>query len=223
MVQLRAKGKNITIEEQFEENICPCLGLTRKAIRPVVLNLLSERSEVTTTGRRNPREGRADGGGGQYVRSATRSRHPRKTNPRSCSRAWTRIGRGSRAQNREPVSACRSFRRILAKHGGEFKLKSKLREAHGSQSPSCRRARAAEHSGRLRNAGDPPCRAGASSPEPGRQRAGLSANQKKNGIGEETGISDERQTPRGNRDPLALRPTVEISVTRGRRRSRSPC
>ena len=66
MIQLRAKSKNIRIEQQFESNL-PSLWADEKAIRQVILNLLSNAVKFTPQGGEIMVKAGWTAGGGQYI------------------------------------------------------------------------------------------------------------------------------------------------------------
>lgn len=127
MVQLRAKAKNISIDEQFEPKL-PSVWADEKAIRQVILNLLSNAIKFT------PQNGEIrvkvgwTAGGGQYV--SIRDNGP-GIPEEEIPVVLSAFGQGSiaiKSAEQGTGLGLPIVQAILAKHGGEFKLKSKLRE-----------------------------------------------------------------------------------------------
>lgn len=127
MIQLRAKSKNITIHEQFEPALPP-LWADEKAMRQVVLNLLSNAVKFTPQGGEIKVKAGWTAGGGQYI--SIRDNGPGI--PESeIPIVLSAFGQGSiaiKSAEQGTGLGLPIVQAILAKHGGEFKLKSKLRE-----------------------------------------------------------------------------------------------
>jgi two-component system, cell cycle sensor histidine kinase PleC len=127
MVQLRARGKNIRISEQFEPNL-PAVWADEKSMRQVVLNLLSNAVKFT------PQDGEIavklgwTAGGGQYVSIKDNGPGiPEEEIPVVLSA----FGQGSiaiKSAEQGTGLGLPIVQAILAKHDGELVLKSKLRE-----------------------------------------------------------------------------------------------
>lgn len=127
MVQLRAKGKSITIEEQFEQAL-PDVWADEKAIRQVILNLLSNAVKFTPQGGEVLVKAGWTAGGGQYV--SIRDNGP-GIPENEIPIVLSAFGQGSvaiKSAEQGTGLGLPIVQAILAKHGGEFKLKSKLRE-----------------------------------------------------------------------------------------------
>ncbi|MGF0538482.1 sensor histidine kinase [Agrobacterium sp. ES01] len=127
MVQLRARAKNITIHEQFESAL-PGVWADEKSMRQVILNLLSNAVKFTPQGGEvNIRVGWT-AGGGQYV--AIRDNGP-GIPEEEIPVVLSAFGQGSiaiKSAEQGTGLGLPIVQAILNKHGGEFKLKSKLRE-----------------------------------------------------------------------------------------------
>ena len=127
MVQLRARAKNITISEQVEGDM-PAVWADEKALRQVILNLLSNAVKFT------PQNGEVivkagwTAGGGQYVSIKDNGPGiPEDEIPVVLSA----FGQGSiaiKSAEQGTGLGLPIVQAILAKHNGEFILKSKLRE-----------------------------------------------------------------------------------------------
>ncbi|MFA7415431.1 MAG: HAMP domain-containing sensor histidine kinase [Rhizobium sp.] len=127
MVQLRAKAKNITIEDQFEAHL-PAVWADEKAIRQVVLNLLSNAVKFTPQGGEITVKAGWTAGGGQYI--SIRDNGP-GIPEEEIPVVLSAFGQGSvaiKSAEQGTGLGLPIVQAILAKHGGEFKLKSKLRE-----------------------------------------------------------------------------------------------
>ena len=127
MVQLRAKAKNITIEEQFQPDL-PAVWADEKAMRQVVLNLLSNAVKFTPQGGEIRVKVGWTAGGGQYV--SIRDNGP-GIPENEIPVVLSAFGQGSiaiKSAEQGTGLGLPIVQAILAKHGGEFKLKSKLRE-----------------------------------------------------------------------------------------------
>ncbi len=127
MIQLRAKSKNIRIEEQFEMNL-PSVWADEKAMRQVILNLLSNAVKFTPHGGEIRVKAGWTAGGGQYV--SIRDNGPGIPED-EIPVVLSAFGQGSiaiKSAEQGTGLGLPIVQAILAKHGGEFKLKSKLRE-----------------------------------------------------------------------------------------------
>lgn len=127
MVQLRARGKNITISEQFEPSL-PQIWADEKSMRQVVLNLLSNAVKFT------PQNGEITvkvgwtGSGGQYV--SIKDNGPGIAED-EIPVVLSAFGQGSiaiKSAEQGTGLGLPIVQAILAKHEGQFLLKSKLRE-----------------------------------------------------------------------------------------------
>jgi len=127
MIQLRAKSKNIRIEEQFEQSL-PSVWADEKAMRQVILNLLSNAVKFTPQGGEITVKAGWTAGGGQYV--SIRDNGP-GIPENEIPVVLSAFGQGSiaiKSAEQGTGLGLPIVQAILAKHGGEFKLKSKLRE-----------------------------------------------------------------------------------------------
>jgi two-component system cell cycle sensor histidine kinase PleC len=127
MIQLRAKSKNIRIEEQFETHL-PSLWADEKALRQVILNLLSNAVKFTPQGGEIMVKAGWTAGGGQYI--SIRDNGP-GIPENEIPVVLSAFGQGSiaiKSAEQGTGLGLPIVQAILAKHGGEFKLKSKLRE-----------------------------------------------------------------------------------------------
>ncbi|MCC8933630.1 sensor histidine kinase [Rhizobium sp. 'Codium 1'] len=127
MIQLRAKSKNIRIEEQFERDL-PSLWADEKALRQVILNLLSNAVKFTPQGGEILVKAGWTAGGGQYV--SIRDNGP-GIPENEIPVVLSAFGQGSiaiKSAEQGTGLGLPIVQAILAKHGGEFKLKSRLRE-----------------------------------------------------------------------------------------------
>jgi two-component system, cell cycle sensor histidine kinase PleC len=127
MVQLRARTKSINITEQFEPDMPP-VWADEKAIRQVILNLLSNAVKFT------PQNGEISlklgwtAGGGQYV--SVKDNGPGIAEE-EIPVVLSAFGQGSiaiKSAEQGTGLGLPIVQAILAKHDGEFILKSKLRE-----------------------------------------------------------------------------------------------
>ncbi|NVP57931.1 sensor histidine kinase [Mycoplana rhizolycopersici] len=127
MVQLRARAKNISIRQQFESGM-PDVWADEKALRQVVLNLLSNAVKFT------PQSGEVTvkvgwtAGGGQYI--SIRDNGP-GIPEEEIPIVLSAFGQGSiaiKSAEQGTGLGLPIVQAILAKHNGEFILKSKLRE-----------------------------------------------------------------------------------------------
>ncbi|MGV8936706.1 MAG: sensor histidine kinase [Allorhizobium sp.] len=127
MVQLRAQAKSITIEEQFEPEL-PLVFADEKALRQVVLNLLSNAVKFTPQGGEILVKAGWTAGGGQYV--SIKDNGP-GIPEHEIPIVLSAFGQGSiaiKSAEQGTGLGLPIVQAILSKHGGEFKLKSKLRE-----------------------------------------------------------------------------------------------
>lgn len=127
MVQLRARAKNITIAEQVEGGM-PAVWADEKALRQVILNLLSNAVKFTSQGGEIIVKAGWTAGGGQYVSIKDNGPGiPEEEIPIVLSA----FGQGSiaiKSAEQGTGLGLPIVQAILAKHNGEFILKSKLRE-----------------------------------------------------------------------------------------------
>ncbi|MFC3072966.1 sensor histidine kinase [Shinella pollutisoli] len=127
MVQLRARQKNIAITQQFETGM-PALWADEKALRQVVLNLLSNAVKFTPQGGEILVKAGWTAGGGQYV--SIRDNGPGIPED-EIPVVLSAFGQGSiaiKSAEQGTGLGLPIVQAILAKHNGEFILKSKLRE-----------------------------------------------------------------------------------------------
>ncbi|MDX3925345.1 MAG: HAMP domain-containing sensor histidine kinase [Shinella sp.] len=127
MVQLKARAKDITITDQFETNM-PALWADEKALRQVVLNLLSNAVKFTPKGGEIAVKAGWTAGGGQYV--SIRDNGP-GIPEEEIPIVLSAFGQGSiaiKSAEQGTGLGLPIVQAILAKHNGEFVLKSKLRE-----------------------------------------------------------------------------------------------
>mgnify|MGYP002774963938 CR=1 FL=1 len=127
MIQLRARAKNIRITEQFEPGL-PSVWADEKSMRQVVLNLLSNAVKFTPQGGEIAVKLGWTAGGGQYVSIKDNGPGiPEDEIPVVLSA----FGQGSiaiKSAEQGTGLGLPIVQAILAKHDGEFVLKSKLRE-----------------------------------------------------------------------------------------------
>ncbi|MFD2343052.1 sensor histidine kinase [Sinorhizobium terangae] len=127
MVQLRARSKNITIGEQFEQDM-PAVWIDEKAIRQVTLNLLSNAVKFTPSGGEITVKVGWTAGGGQYLSIKDNGPGiPEEEIPIVLSA----FGQGSiaiKSAEQGTGLGLPIVQAILAKHNGQFILRSKLRE-----------------------------------------------------------------------------------------------
>ncbi|ASY69160.1 sensor histidine kinase [Sinorhizobium fredii USDA 205] len=127
MVQLRARGKNITIGSQFETAM-PSVWVDEKAIRQVALNLLSNAVKFTSAGGEITVKVGWTAGGGQYISIKDNGPGiPEEEIPIVLSA----FGQGSiaiKSAEQGTGLGLPIVQAILAKHNGQFILRSKLRE-----------------------------------------------------------------------------------------------
>ena len=127
MVQLKARTKNITITEQFEYGM-PAVWVDEKAMRQVTLNLLSNAVKFTPSGGEISVKAGWTAGGGQYLSIKDNGPGiPEDEIPVVLSA----FGQGSiaiKSAEQGTGLGLPIVQAILAKHNGEFILRSKLRE-----------------------------------------------------------------------------------------------
>ncbi|MCM2475711.1 HAMP domain-containing histidine kinase [Rhizobium sp. CG5] len=127
MVQLRAKAKNISISEQLEPDL-PAVWADEKSMRQVMLNLLSNAVKFTPQGGEVMVKVGWTAGGGQYI--SIKDNGP-GIDEKEIPVVLSAFGQGSiaiKSAEQGTGLGLPIVQAILAKHGGEFKLKSKLRE-----------------------------------------------------------------------------------------------
>jgi two-component system cell cycle sensor histidine kinase PleC len=127
MVQLRARAKNITISDQFQAGM-PAVWADEKALRQVILNLLSNAVKFTPQGGEILVKAGWTAGGGQYV--SIRDNGP-GIPEEEIPIVLSAFGQGSiaiKSAEQGTGLGLPIVQAILAKHNGEFILKSKLRE-----------------------------------------------------------------------------------------------
>jgi two-component system cell cycle sensor histidine kinase PleC len=127
MVQLRARAKNISISEQFEHQL-PAVWADEKSMRQVILNLLSNAVKFTPQGGEITVKVGWTSGGGQYV--AIRDNGP-GIPEEEIPVVLSAFGQGSiaiKSAEQGTGLGLPIVQAILAKHDGQFILKSKLRE-----------------------------------------------------------------------------------------------
>ncbi len=127
MVQLRARGKNITIREQFEKSM-PQVWADEKSMRQVLLNLLSNAVKFTPQGGEVTVKVGWTAGGGQYV--AIKDNGP-GIPEEEIPVVLSAFGQGSiaiKSAEQGTGLGLPIVQAILAKHDGQFILRSKLRE-----------------------------------------------------------------------------------------------
>ncbi len=127
MIQLRARAKNIRISQQFENSL-PQVWADEKSIRQVVLNLLSNAVKFTPQGGEILVKAGWTAGGGQYV--SIRDNGP-GIPEEEIPVVLSAFGQGSiaiKSAEQGTGLGLPIVQAILAKHDGQFILKSKLRE-----------------------------------------------------------------------------------------------
>ncbi|WP_117191293.1 sensor histidine kinase [Rhizobium terrae] len=127
MVQLRARAKNITIREQFEPQL-PQVWADEKSMRQVLLNLLSNAVKFTPQGGEVTVKVGWTAGGGQYV--AIKDNGP-GIPEEEIPVVLSAFGQGSiaiKSAEQGTGLGLPIVQAILAKHDGQFILRSKLRE-----------------------------------------------------------------------------------------------
>ncbi len=127
MVQLRARGKNIAFSQQFEQGM-PAVWVDEKAMRQVALNLLSNAVKFTPSGGEIAVKVGWTAGGGQYLSIKDNGPGiPEEEIPIVLSA----FGQGSiaiKSAEQGTGLGLPIVQAILAKHNGQFILRSKLRE-----------------------------------------------------------------------------------------------
>jgi two-component system cell cycle sensor histidine kinase PleC len=127
MVQLRAHSKTISISQQFEPEL-PMVWADEKSMRQVILNLLSNAVKFTPQNGEILVKAGWTAGGGQYVSIKDNGPGiPEEEIPVVLSA----FGQGSiaiKSAEQGTGLGLPIVQAILAKHDGEFKLKSQLRE-----------------------------------------------------------------------------------------------
>lgn len=127
MVQLRARAKTIGIHAQFEQGM-PAVWVDEKAMRQVILNLLSNAVKFTSSGGEITVKVGWTAGGGQYLSIKDNGPGiPEEEIPIVLSA----FGQGSiaiKSAEQGTGLGLPIVQAILAKHNGEFILRSKLRE-----------------------------------------------------------------------------------------------
>jgi two-component system cell cycle sensor histidine kinase PleC len=127
MVQLRASAKNIVIRQQFEKEL-PQVWADEKAIRQVMLNLLSNAVKFTSQGGEVTVKVGWTAGGGQYL--AIKDNGP-GIPEEEIPVVLSAFGQGSiaiKSAEQGTGLGLPIVQAILAKHDGQFVLRSKLRE-----------------------------------------------------------------------------------------------
>ncbi|MCX8999815.1 HAMP domain-containing histidine kinase [Rhizobiaceae bacterium BDR2-2] len=127
MIQLRARGKNITIAEQFEPSL-PQIWADEKSMRQVILNLLSNAVKFTSHGGEITVKVGWTASGGQYV--SIKDNGPGIAEE-EIPVVLSAFGQGSvaiKSAEQGTGLGLPIVQAILAKHGGQFLLKSRLRE-----------------------------------------------------------------------------------------------
>ncbi|MBB4347752.1 MULTISPECIES: sensor histidine kinase [Rhizobiaceae] len=127
MVQLRARAKNIAIRHNFE-NEMPHVWADEKSIRQVILNLLSNAVKFTQQGGEISVKVGWTAGGGQYV--AIKDNGP-GIPEEEIPVVLSAFGQGSiaiKSAEQGTGLGLPIVQAILAKHDGQFVLRSKLRE-----------------------------------------------------------------------------------------------
>jgi two-component system cell cycle sensor histidine kinase PleC len=127
MIQLRARGKNISIDQQFE-NTMPPVWADEKAIRQVILNLLSNAVKFTPNGGEIRVKAGWTSSGGQYVSIKDNGPGiPEEEIPVVLSA----FGQGAiaiKSAEQGTGLGLPIVQAILNKHDGHFVLKSKMRQ-----------------------------------------------------------------------------------------------
>lgn len=127
MVQLRARAKNISISSQFEAQL-PSVWADEKSMRQVILNLLSNAVKFTPQGGEISVKVGWTAGGGEYV--AIKDNGP-GIPEEEIPIVLSAFGQGSiaiKSAEQGTGLGLPIVQAILAKHDGQFMLKSKLRE-----------------------------------------------------------------------------------------------
>lgn len=127
MVQLRARAKNISISSQIEPQL-PAIWADEKSLRQVILNLLSNAVKFTPQGGEITVKVGWTAGGGEYV--AIKDNGP-GIPEEEIPVVLSAFGQGSiaiKSAEQGTGLGLPIVQAILAKHDGQFVLKSKLRE-----------------------------------------------------------------------------------------------
>ncbi len=127
MMELRARNKDIRIIQDFESSL-PRLFADERAIRQVILNLLSNAIKFTSTGGEVRVRVGWTAGGGQYV--SVRDNGP-GIPPEEIPIVLSAFGQGSiaiKSAEQGTGLGLPIVQGLVAMHGGEFQLVSKLRE-----------------------------------------------------------------------------------------------
>lgn len=127
LVQLKARSKNISITESFETKM-PMVWADEKSMRQVFLNLLSNAVKFTPSGGEIKVKLGWTAGGGQYL--SIKDNGPGIAEE-EIPIVLAAFGQGSiaiKSAEQGTGLGLPIVQAILAKHGGEFVLKSKLRE-----------------------------------------------------------------------------------------------
>ena len=127
MIQLRARAKNIRIVQQFETTL-PHVWADEKSIRQVILNLLSNAVKFTPQGGEITIKAGWTAGGGQYV--SIRDNGP-GIPEEEIPVVLSAFGQGSiaiKSAEQGTGLGLPIVQAILAKHDGQFVLRSRLRE-----------------------------------------------------------------------------------------------
>lgn len=127
LMELRMRDRAITLEEQIEPNM-PKIWADERAVRQICLNLLSNATKFTPNGGRIIVQAGWTEGGGQYL-------SVRDTGPGipedEIPQILTSFGQGTLAQKTAEQGAGLGLpiiQGLVKLHGGNFELKSKLRE-----------------------------------------------------------------------------------------------
>jgi two-component system cell cycle sensor histidine kinase PleC len=126
-LQLRIRGKNIVLTEQFERDM-PRIWADDRAVRQIVLNLLSNAIKFTPPGGEIAMKVGWTAGGGQYV--SIRDNGP-GIPPEEIPIVLSSFGQGSIAIKSAEQGAGLGLpivQALMSMHDGTFELKSKLRE-----------------------------------------------------------------------------------------------
>lgn len=127
MIGLRARSKGLVVVEQYEDGL-PKIWADERAVRQIVLNLLSNAMKFTPTGGTVTIKVGWTAGGGQYVAvKDTGPGIPEEEIPIVLSR----FGQGSiaiKSAEQGTGLGLNIVQALIGMHGGSFDLKSKLRE-----------------------------------------------------------------------------------------------
>jgi two-component system cell cycle sensor histidine kinase PleC len=127
MMMLRARNKDIRIVQEFEPTL-PRLFADERAVRQITLNLLSNAIKFTPTGGEVRVRAGWTAGGGQYV--SVRDNGP-GIPPDEIPVVLSAFGQGSiaiKSAEQGTGLGLPIVQGLIAMHGGEFQLESKLRE-----------------------------------------------------------------------------------------------